>query len=323
MNPKLQKVSFYVILVLLVVFVPLSGFGMYYHFTHEEKIAALENINKDFFFDGKLWFYNAKGELLGTYKCEHEYCGYASSSLTDNEYGLDYYIASNEEEETHLPIIHDRFVFLRDTEEEKNNAIFLFDIKNNQDFKSLMYASVKNYQVGLKDNLFIVENQEHHFGVLEINDVALLKIPTTYDFLGVVNLGMEDEKLIADYFVGLKDGEWMILDQNEAKLTNGITENIKTFNGEYIITKMGELNHRIIDYDNNPILEEDFSNLFFVGRYLACQTISEFYIYDLLNQKVISETHKIFQRDVVDASINEENKIILKVNDVIVETIEP
>lgn len=317
MSQKLQKISLVVIVLLLFLCLPLTGYGIYLNFSEDKKETTKENVNKEFFFDGKLWFYNEKNELLGTYACEHTYCDYGSSYENDATYAIDAYVPL---EQLVLPIVKNQYVFLRDTEEFESHEVFLYDIKNNLSFKTNSYASVKNYQIGLKNNLFIVESN-NHFGVLEIQNLPILKLSATYDFIGIPKSQLEGEELLTDYFIALKDDEWMIIEQNEAKLTSDIKEEIVTFTGKEIITRDVSSNYHVKDYQNNNILEGDFINLSFVDRYLACTTETEFYIYDFNKQENISETHTITSSDKIETELNSKNEIVITINDVIVETI--
>jgi len=318
MSLKIQKASLVVILFLLFLFVPLTAYGIFLNVSEKENNVQKENKNKDVFFDGKLWFYDEKGMLLGTYTCEHTYCDYGSSYENDKAYAIDYY---KSDETVYLPIIKDQYVFIKDTESEESHEVFLHDIKNNRSFKTNSYSSVKNYQIGLQNNLFIVENKNHMFGVLEVDPLPVLKLSATYDFIGIPSSQLENDKILTDYFIGLRNNEWMIVATNEAKLTSSIKEEIVTFTGEHVITRDTNENYHIRNYQNTKILEEDYKNLFFVDRYLACVTETTFYIYDLKDNITLSETHEISSTDNVEAKLNEQNEIVITINDKEIEKI--
>ena len=92
MNPKVQKGALIVLIILLCIFVPLAGAGLYFKYTGSSEPATLENTNKDFFFDNQLWFYSkSDGSLLGTYSCENPICGYALNTNNDAEYEINSY----------------------------------------------------------------------------------------------------------------------------------------------------------------------------------------------------------------------------------------
>jgi len=317
-NKKQEKVAFILILCLLAVFLPLTGYSMYLKSTNANEKLPKENKNKNFFYDGKLWFYKENGELLGTYTCLNTYCDYGSSYENDKEYAIDFY---KSEEEVFLPMINEQYVFLKDTEEENSTEVFLYDIKNKIAFKEASYASLKNYQIGIEGNNFIVENKEHQFGILQIKDMAVLTIPYSYEFLGLINEKNEEEKILSDYFIALQNDEWMIIDQNEAKMTKNIQNPIVTFNGEYVITKDSTNNYYVVDYENNPIIQTGFKKLWFVDKYLACLSSNEFYLYDFVTGSEVSQVHSVTGNKDVETEVKENNTIEIKINNRTAETV--
>jgi len=316
-----QKTSFIVILVLLLLFLPFTIYSIYLKITLDESPSIKENKNKEFFFDGKLWFYSSNGNLLGTYTCLHNYCDYGSSYENDSLYAIDYY---KSEEESFLPIINEQYVFIRDTDDEFSHEAFLHDLKNQVSFKEATYASVKNYQIGLEENQFIVENQNHEFGLLQVGMLPILTIPYSYQFLGVVKPNVEEKVLSTDYFVALKDDSWAILYKNGdevSEVATDISTPIVTFNGEYIITENANKEYSVVDYENNVIMDSNYTELYFVSKYLACRTASEFFLYDFVTKKEISQIHPVSSNDSVVVEMKDEETISIKVNKKIVETL--
>lgn len=316
-NNTVEKVSFIVIIVLLLLFLPLTGYSIYLKINNVEESAPKENKQKEFYFDGKLWFYDTKSELLGTYECKESFCGYGVSYENEKDYSLDYV----EQEVSTLPIINERYAFIKDSNTENTNEVNFYDLKNPDMFKGVKYASVKNYQVGIENNMFIVESQNHKFGVLQITDMPSLIIPFSYDYLGLVNNVNENGELIADYFVALIENEWMILDKSEARLTKNITNPIVSFSGENIITKDAGNNYQLVDYNGNDVLKESFENLKFIGKYLECTTNDSFYIYDINNKKSVSQTHAKTRNDKIRTVLTEKNTIEIYINEKLAETV--
>lgn len=317
MSKKTEKVAFIVILVLLVLFLPLTGYSIYLKLTHVDIVNNIENKDKEFFYDGKLWFYDENKELLGTYECQTKTCDYGFSFENDSKYPLDSFVSL---EKKTLPMIRNRYVFIKDTEESLSNIIHFYDLENPS--IHMIYQSVKNYQVGIENDLFIVESEEGKFGVLQVSAMPSLIIPYEYDFIGLLNNQNDDGEILADYFVALKDGEWMIIDNKNAKFTEGITNSIVDFNGKNIITKDTLLHYHLIDYDNNDLLEGDFSELSFVGKYVGVKTIlNTFYLYDVTSGETVSEVHELKSSDKVGATLKENNQVEITINGNVVETI--
>ncbi len=317
-SPKLQKISFFIILFLLLLFLPLTGYSMYLKMTYVKPDTTLVNENKEMFYAGKLWFYDDLGKLLGTYDCQNEYCAYGSSFSEDDQYAIDFYKTTNE---TYLPIINNRFVFIKDEKNKNSHELSFLDLQQPSSYKGLKYTSVKNYQVGLEDNLYIIQNKEKKYGVLQINTMPMSVIAPTYDFIGVVNQLNDNKHLIADYFVALKDQEWMIIDKNDAKLTDGITDEIVNFNGSYVITQDENQLVHVVNYKNEMALEGDYVSLSFVGKYLFCQTEQVIYLYDLARNELVSAEHEVGPTDTFMATITDSNVIEISINDEVVEKI--
>ncbi len=306
-SPKLQKASFYTILILLLLFLPITGYSLYLKSLNKKPATSKDNVNKEMYFDGALWFYNSQGEILGTYPCQNTYCSYAVSYEEDFHYPL---LTHQSEEESYLPIINQQYVFISDHETKDDHSAFLYDIQKEIAYKEITYASIHQYQIGIEDNLFIVEDQNHHFGVLQIDSFASPILEIKYDYVGMLDQVSRNNKILGDYFVVLEDGEWKILDRNEAELTSSITEPIVTFNGEYIITNQDGVYH-VKDYQGNNMIEEDFTYLSFVDKYLQCQTDTELYLYDFVTKSAISEVYEIKKSDDISVEVNGEEIQIL------------
>ncbi len=318
-SPKLQKASLFTILGLLLLFVPLSFYGMYLKFLQKPINIPKENVNKELYFDGKLWFYNDLGEILGTYTCENPYCSYAISTNHDEDYSILSY--KNESEDlVFLPIVNNQYVFITDSADFDGTDVYLYDIQNEMIYnKENPYLLVNNYTVGLQENLFIVETKENQYNVLSLDNFGFL-FEKDYDFIGVIDDGLDGQAKNADYFVVKDQDEWKIIDQKEAVLSTQ-KESIVTYNGEYVITNSNK-NYHVVRYDGESVLDGDYSSLSFVGKYLCVTTKqNEFYIYDFVLQSPISEYHDIKRNDVVKSVLTDSNEIQIYVNEELVETV--
>lgn len=279
----------------------------------EDKRKMASNPNHEFFFDGSLYFYDELGELLGTYACTTTDCNYAKNKITDEKYSIDYYKEGGE----FIPVINQNYVFLTDVD----NHPFLYDLSSGKSVTS--YVSVKDYGIGLENNCFIVENDQGLFGILSLENGPELKVPFNFDFIGVVNfINEEENKLMSDFFVGKKDNDWYLIDQNGATLTGVITREIVTYNGKNIIVE--DLNgFYLVDYQDVEILENGpFEHLSFTGKYLnILSTENEFYVYDLTKKEPISKTHQVKPTDKISSKINTNGKLEIILNEKVIETV--
>lgn len=319
MSPKMQKGALITIIVLLLLFIPLTGVGIYYKFINVPKEVVLENTNKELHFDNKLWFYDEAGELLGTYLCETSNCDIATNWQADSEYAIR---SLKPEDSTQFSLVNDRFIFLKDFEDPSSHEAFLYDILSSTSYKSVAYSSVKNYGVGIENDIFIVENAMHKYNVVQLKNILEPILEFEYDFIGLIESYNENNQILADFFVVLKNGTWNILDANGALLTENFAEEIVTFNGTYIITVDTSNQYHLMNYQNEKMLEENFANLSFTDRYLNCTTLNdEFYVYDLTQNRIVGESITINAGDIVETKMNDKGNLDLYINDVLKDTI--
>lgn len=310
-NKKIEKGALITTIILLVIFVPLSCLSMYFHIKGTPKTE--ENINHEFHFNNKLWFYSSEGTLLGSYNCETEKCDYANYSSEDQTYSID----SLKFSDTKSSSINDTFAFLTDGTED----IFLYNFKTNLNFKTNPYKIVNNYNVGIEGSLYIVKNKNDKYGVIELQNNAIPVIPFNYDYIGLKNELDENGHVIADYFIVKKDDNWLIIDQKEAKLTEDFQEEIISYTGKEIITKNNDYYH-LKNYQNENILTDDFSNLSFTGKYLNCTTLNnEFYVYDVTTNTEISDRYSTDSDTLIKTIINDANNLEIYIDDNLVETV--
>jgi len=310
-SSKIQKGALITIIVLLLIFVPLTISAFYFKLSGRD--TSKENVNKEFHFDNKLWFYDDTGSLLGTYECETANCDLAVNFENDKEYSL---ASISNSESISIPIYHNQYAFLRDESDASSHKAFLFDIKSGKAYKEMTYEAVKNYGVGIADDMLILENDSHKFGVMKIGAVMMPLLSFEYDFIGLLDSRNEDGEVLADYFVTLKDGFWSIISQSGAVVAENIVAEIVSFNGTYIITHDNSNVYHLIDFQNNDVLGQTFKNLSFTDRYLNCFTNDNyFYVYDLMKQEIISEEYSLRNKDQVDTKINAGGNLEIYINE--------
>lgn len=316
MNPKVKKGSFVLILVLLVLFVSLTAYSYILRIQKNSENTSKLNTQHETYFDHKLWFYSSNDILLGTYQCETTNCSYAKSISKDKDYAIDFYQSESKE----LPMINDEYAFISDFAESGSKA-FIYNFKTNLSYETVTYNSVNNYGLGIQDNLFIVQNSENKYGVIQVMNNPSPIIPFEYDFIGLKNEINENNLIVSDYFIGLKDNEWFIIDRNNAELSNAFTNPIVTFNGKSIITK-SSTGYQLSNYTGELVLPNTYKLLSFQGRFLnVIDQNNQFYVYDLNTEKIVSEYHTVKVSDQVSSSYNN-NQLSLKLNDTTIETIE-
>lgn len=318
---KHKKGVLITIIVLLCIFLPLSVCSFVLHKLDEKnpRHKVIENPNHEFQYEGKLYFYSVSGNLIGTYECKNQnLCDYASSFNDDKLYSIDYH----QSEDAKIPIINNRYAFLVDSESVNGVKPFLYDIPNQRILTT--YSSVKNYGVGIENDLFIVGNDALKYGVLSLQGDPQVKVKFEYDFIGIANLFNEDEnKIMSDLLVGFKDQYWFLLDMNGAVLSSAITKEIVSYNGKNIIVK-DDSGYQIVNYEDQIVIPNGpYKHLSFTGKYVNITDMqNNFYVYDITTESQITTSQPLKTNDNITSRINEDGKLEVLLNEKIIETVE-
>lgn len=315
---KPRKGVLITIIVLLIIFIPLSICSYALHKMNEKNgfNNRDENINHEFHYQNKLYFYDQADKLIGTYECSTAFCNYAKSSINDDKYAIDYY--KTDKLETNL--IQNRYAFLMDAEHD--NQPFLYDIKNKR--KTISYQSIKNYGIGIEENNYIVEDENGKFGVLNLESDPKIVVDYEYDFIGLANfINNETNEVMNDLYVVKKDKNWFLIDKTGAILTDPIEKEIASYNGQNIIVK-DQLGYYFINYNNEEMLTESpYVFLSFTGKYLnILDQYQDFTVYDVTKKVNLIEPIHVKNTDKISSRINEKGKLEILQNEKIVETVD-
>lgn len=284
---KNRKITLIVIIVLLCFFLPITIYATILHIKFKNPV--IDNPNHEFFYNNKLYFYN-EDNLLGTYNCvSNDYCDYASD-FSERIYPLNEYKDSMNSK---IPIINNRYVFLIDSliTKIKEADIILYDLETNRELGR--YKTVKNYGIGISDDVYIVEDKNNKWGVLRFFDGVNLMIPFTYDYIGLSkNIG-ENGKINASYFAVFKDNLWSLVDIHDKELASGFNAPIVNYNERFVITSESD-EMRIYNHNNELALNGSFKYLDLWSKYIAIVTLdNEFYLYDNTTEEEVSMRHNI------------------------------
>lgn len=302
------------IIVLLVIFVPLTVVSFVFHKMNPTNPQD-KNVNHEFFFEGSLYFYDKDGNLGGTYACENtSSCGLASS-VENEAYALDTYKA----EENTIKPIENRYAFIKDGAEDK---VILFDIKNRRQMTT--YQKVNNYGIGIEGDLFIITTKDNSYGVLSLESTPKIVVDIEYDYIGIANLiNAEENKIMNDIMAAKKGENWYLIDSGGAVLTEPISNEIVSYNGQNIIIKKDN-GYQLIDYKNQNVLEdESYNNLSFTGKYLnVLDAFNDFSVIDVVTKKEIVSPIHIKNTDTITSQINEAGALEVIQNEKVVQTVE-
>lgn len=315
---KKNKLTLILIVVLLVLFLPLSISSFILHKKYTTPVVI--NPKREFKFENKLYFYRGNN-LLGTYECENfnDFCDYASTKEEEKKYNL----KEPESLGGRLSLINNRFAFLIDSPTSKLNEapVLLYDLTRNNVIGS--YKEIKNYGIGLDKDYYIIKNEKDLWGVMTFNDGIELALPFNYEFIGINNSLSENGLLNSNIFVAMKDNEWQLLDGKGQELSPVFKSEIYNYDDQTIILKemtgvkfvnyQGEMIfngfYQYIDYN------EENPNYLHVIDY-----DNNYYIYDLKAKKSITNPHYV--SSIHDVRIVEERGMLrLYINDTLIENV--
>ncbi|MBO5095952.1 MAG: hypothetical protein J6B98_03680 [Bacilli bacterium] len=237
-----NKGTLITIIILLLVFIPCTIFGMIKHFEDQNK-------NREFYFNGKLHFYNGE-VLLGTYECKTEKCGYAEYEEIDTEKKIE------------TTLINNQYAFIKD-----GNDLFVQDVTTNT--KILDFEEIKSYSIPIENNSYIAKH-EGKWGVISLEPSILSVINYEYDDLYLNYNNTINELSLEKVIVKEAENYKIIKDKEEVFST---TNQIVEFTDNLIITLLEDGSYEIVDYDNKDYFSQDhIVRYLIIDNYLAIWT---------------------------------------------------
>ena len=223
-----KKIAFITTIVLLVIFVPFTVLSIVFRVKYINN-----NPNHEFHYHDKLWFYDDGGNLIGTYDCNFENCGYAQETILDSTYGIKYLIPETTEPKA---FISNRYAIISDTQSMTNEPI-IYDVVNKT--KAGPFVGYKMYFIGLESDYVITINNQNKYGVLQMtSDQMVPKIPNEYDFIALQGKKEQTNKRVSiNYFITSKDGQWQLIDSENNEISARYADPIVEYDDSNIITK--------------------------------------------------------------------------------------
>ncbi len=290
------------IILLLIVFLPGAIYGTYMHF----KTSALGgNPNKEFYYNGKLHFYDGD-KLIGIYNCETDNCGYATNYIAENQSFEEYNVLESE-----IKIINNHYAFIKDGEK-----IYLYDVLTNN--KIIDYKAIKNYSFGINGNYYIIKNSSDKWGMIEIYNNIKVVIPFSYDYLGLTKNITENKFVSANKLIAKSNNNWQLITNQNGVIINTL-EPIHNYSNNFVVTKNNNINY-IYTYSGNKVLENYIITEVLLLDYLAiAKTNTNYYlVYNANTNSVIKEY--FINNDKYDFKIENNNLVVTK-NNTVLETI--
>lgn len=303
---KNKKVVLITIVILLCIFLPLTVIGFIFK---DDKNLLDENPRHDLYYKGKVWFYDENDKLLSSYECQTEVCELSVPTIDDDTYGINYYKGTI----SSVPVEDNSYTFITD-----GAVLYLYNVKNGTTLQS--YKSIKNYNTKINNNNYILQNSDGLWGVLTVGSTLSSVLPFEYDFVGLINKVDDKGILNSDKFIVLKDSKWYIVDSDNSAITGYIDDPIIDYTDEYVISKNSE-RIRIHSYQNFEYLTNyQIKDYALEDNYIAIVIDGFILIYNSLNTNYIKSIPLTTSGE-LDLE-KEDNKLIVKINNEIIETIE-
>lgn len=272
-----DKKTLITIIVLLIIFLPLTVIGTINHFKGAGKTTVEdENVNKDFIFNNKVYFYQ-DGVLSSTYECDN--CGVSEPILDDANYHTNSYQSGTKE---FNPILGDGWALFKKGDKE---ALYNLIGKN----VVFEYQAVKSYKVDTESNI-LISRSGNKWGVSFL-DMSATGIKNNYDYIALP-AHFTNDVLETSKFIGQINNKWYILDSNSTNAVIGLVENeIVDFNDNYYIT-YNDGSYKVMDYNNvEHLVGNSFKNIYAVGKYIFAVTTSNIlFIYENCDMPILKNT---------------------------------
>lgn len=299
---KDNKAIFPLIIFLLIIFLPLTGYIVYYRYNLVKEGGNPEHKHK---FDNKLYYYDSSNKLIGMYSCQSNICDDAITVIDDKD-NL-YYTKGNK----NTLDIYNNYVFVND-----NNIIKLYNLKNNNSILNL--SLVKNYGTIIDGNYLIVKDTDNLYGILDLNNISI-KIGRTYEYLALKD-NYSGGNLKINSIIAKKSGFYYLININEEKLTSNFNYPIYDYNDKIVVCKNNN-NYNMYYYDGSAILSyQTIEKINILSSFVIFQnSTGNIYIYSNDFSEIINSYTVQSSDDKLTYDIND-NKIEIKNNGVLLDT---
>ena len=302
-----KKNVFITIVILLCIFVPLTIIGIF----NKTNISPIEkNPNHETYYDGYIWFYDSNNKFLNKYECVTEICKYSTPTINDDKYGINYY---KDGRLTNISIINDKYTFITD-----GVGIHLIDVVSGNTLQT--YNEIKTYNTKLENDYYIIKDKHNLWGVIKVSDELKGILPFEYSFIGLVNR-TKDDVLKTDKFVVMKDNKWKLVGVDNTEISKEIERVITNYTDKYLISETNE-DVKFYSYEGFEQLKSlTIKKHILIDEYIAVITDKYLLIYDDLSGNYLKSIILNNSESKIEVE-KVENKLQIKIDDKITETIE-
>ena len=183
------------------------------------------------------------------------------------------------------------------------------------------YKEVKNYNINLQNNVYILKNNDDLWGVLSVSENLRAVLPFEYDFIGLKTNNVNENNLLIDKYIVLQDNHWFLVDSMNNVLSGKIENPIIDYDEKYLFSKIAD-EIKIYDYEGNELLDNYIINDYIISDgYYGIITDNYILIYKELNNAYLKLIPQITKDKLVELE-KDNNKLVVKVDGNIIENIE-
>ena len=232
--------------------------------------------------NGSLIFLSHDQEI-GRYECQNKDENLCKMAVINND---DNFLGAKNVDENNDPLIlntniyYDRYVFVVDHNNEKDESIFLYDLKNNEIIETVF--AVKTYQEYA--NYIVLKNDQSKYGVFYLNEEDLETIiPYTYDALGLVSNNSDTPT----YAVVKDHNNYYLASMENKILTKAVTDNIVYANDKHLVTLNSENKYDVRDYEMNILNETPYDYIYPLENYMLYVNDEKLFVADYENNPML------------------------------------
>lgn len=274
--------------------------------------------------DNKLYFYQ-NDKLLGTYTCQNTTCDYAYETSDESNYAFNSYQDNSIDQ---VKLINNRYVFIVDSDDTSEyyraSDIILYDIVRKKQVG--VYQGVKNYTLGINDNIVFTANEDNMWQILSLNEPVIHSITDNdFEYLTVPNAISSNGLISSNNIIGKTKNSWQIISANgQLKMEQTSNKLIDLRNTYIIYQNTNNNNYYLITLNNYFMLNsKGYRDMKFISDKVVSviDENNKYYLINFNKNSRLTAEYDLSTGNSYEAKLNDNEKIDLYENNKLIETI--
>ena len=304
--PKKKKIIIVGVLLLVIAIIAV----LVYFILRKDKVSdnkveetAVENQNYRYQ-NGTLYFYDKDKNEIGTYECKNkseDKCYLAYYSIDPDVDNTRYVYEDGTDVLFQTPIVSNKYVFVYDNSDEKDEVIRLYDFKEQK--QEAIYQEVKKAN---DDYTFILKDSAGKYGIINLKDGNKGLVDFKYDYLGYY----DDSKV--DSFIAYSNDKYIIIDGNNNEKSSPIKEKIAGYNPNFIKVKDNS-KYYVYNYDGVRKISSSYDYVSFLNEYILVVKNNMLYLLDKDGNNLNIDGLKLYNDSYRRTYLYDQNKKLLNI----------